>query len=80
MPRNTLMDLHNILFEELERLNDESLDSDQLANEVRRAKAIEGVADKITSNTANMLAAMRIQSVNGRVSVPLALMGGLDEV
>lgn len=80
MPRNTLMDLHNILFEELERLNDESLDNDQLANEVRRAKAIEGVADKITSNTANMLAAMKIQSVNGRVSVPLALMGGLDEL
>lgn len=76
MTRNTLIDLHNILFEELERLNNEDLTSDELRDEVRRAKAIEGIADKVTANTANMLSAMRLQSQSSGVHVPHALLGG----
>ena len=75
MTRNTLMDLHNILFEELERLNDEDLFGDELADEIKRARAIEGVADQVIANTSNMLAAMRFQAQTGG-HVPVALMGG----
>lgn len=78
MTRNTLMDLHNILFEELERLNNEDLTSDELRDEVKRAKAIEGIADKVTANTANMISAMRLQSQSGGVHVPHALLGGSE--
>lgn len=78
MARNTLMDLHNILFEELERLNDEELTGDDLADEIKRARAIEGVADQVVSNTANMLAAIRFQANTG-ARVPAALMGGGNE-
>lgn len=76
MTRNTLMDMHNILFEELERLNDDSLTGESLKNEVRRAKAIEGIAGQVTANTSNILAAMRLQAQPNAVRVPHALMGG----
>jgi hypothetical protein len=72
------MDLHNILFEELERLNDEDLTGDDLAAEIKRAKAIEGVADQVIANTSNMLTAMRFQAQTGG-RVPVALMGGGNE-
>ena len=78
MTRNSLMDLHNILFEELERLNNEELTGDELSAEIKRAKAIEGVADQVVANTANMLTAMRMQAQTGRV--PVALIGGANEV
>lgn len=75
MTRNTLMDLHNILFEELERLNDEELTGDDLAAEIKRAKAIEGVADQVIANTSNMLTAMKFQAHTGG-RVPVAFLGG----
>ena len=72
------MDLHNILFEELERLNDDDLTGDDLAAEIKRAKAIEGVADQVIANTSNMLAAMKFQAHTGG-RVPVALLGGGNE-
>ena len=36
--KNTLQDLNNHLFEQLERLNDEDLTDDQLDRELRRAE------------------------------------------
>lgn len=35
--KNTLTDMHNILFEQLERLNDEDLSEEQLDRELRRS-------------------------------------------
>lgn len=48
--RNTLKDLHNHLFEQLERLNDESLKGEALKEEMERAKAMSGIATKIIEN------------------------------
>lgn len=50
MARNTLSDLNNHLFAQLERLGDESLKQDQLQQEIARAKAISGVASNIINN------------------------------
>ncbi|WP_225436639.1 hypothetical protein [Ligilactobacillus salivarius] len=44
MVRNKMEDLNNILFEQLERLNDDSLNLDE---ELKRAKAISTVSDKL---------------------------------
>lgn len=48
--KNTLTDLNNYLFEQLERLNDDSLDSDALDKEIRKADAIVKVSEKIIDN------------------------------
>ncbi len=49
MPRNKLIDLNNILFEQLERLNDE-LTPEELELELKRSKAICGVGRIIVDN------------------------------
>lgn len=45
--KNTLTDLNNYLFEQLERLNDDSLDKDQLERELRKTDAMVKVGDSI---------------------------------
>lgn len=65
MPRNTLSDLTNHLFAELERLSDESLDKEQLKMEINRAKAIKDVAGAVVSNSRLMLNAMEFRSQYG---------------
>ena len=47
MTRNTLMDLNNALFEQLERLNDEDINIEE---ELPRVKAIDSIAKNIIDN------------------------------
>lgn len=65
MPRNTLSDLNNHLFATLERLGDESLDSEQMKMEIERAKAIKDVAGAVVSNSRLMLNAMEFRTQYG---------------
>lgn len=48
--KNTLSDLNNHLFAEMERLGDEELSGDELDKEIERAKAITCVASQIIAN------------------------------
>lgn len=48
--KNTLTDLNNHLFEQLERLNDEDLDAEQLERELRRADGMTKIAAQIIQN------------------------------
>ena len=48
--RNTLGDLNNHLFAQLERLTDESLSPEELATEIQRSKAVTGLASQIIQN------------------------------
>lgn len=55
MARNTLSDLNNHLFAQLERLSDESMSQEDLHQEMERAKAINGVAKNIIDNAKTAL-------------------------
>lgn len=65
--KNTLGDLNNHLFEQLERLNDEELSDEQLEKEINRSTAINNVAKQIISNGNLVLRAMKQQhEIHGR--------------
>lgn len=57
--KNTLQDLNNHLFLELERLNDEEIDKDKISFETSRAKALSLISDRILSNASLMLEAKK---------------------
>ncbi|HBT44328.1 MAG TPA: hypothetical protein DEB21_20715 [Rhodospirillaceae bacterium] len=48
--KNRLTDLNNHLFTQMERLSEEGLSGEQIDQEVKRAAAMVGVADKIIGN------------------------------
>ena len=47
---NTLTSLNNYLFEQIERLNDDSLDEEQLEKEIKRSETIQRIAGTIIQN------------------------------
>lgn len=60
--KNTLGDLNNHLFAQLERLGDEELKGDSLKEEIDRAKAITDVAARIVSNASLVLEAKKLSA------------------
>lgn len=48
--KNTLKDLNDYLFEAIERINDDSLDDEQLDKEIRRSEAVQKIAKTIIDN------------------------------
>ena len=78
--RNTLTDLNNHLFAEMERLSDEDLSGEALDTEISRAKALTGVSSRIIQNGKLMLDAIKFQ--DDRMSldtvVPRMLTGDED--
>lgn len=57
--KNTLTDLNNYLFEQLERLQDDSLDGQGLEKEIQRSEAVQKVAKTIIENGALSLQAKK---------------------
>ena len=58
--KNKLLDLNNHLFAQLERLGDEDVSGDKLAEEIDRAKAVAGIASQIVANTTLALKAQEL--------------------
>lgn len=59
--RNTLGDLNNHLFAELERLGDEELTDEELEKEIKRASAISNVSKNIIANANVILQATKFK-------------------
>ena len=79
--RNTLVDLNNHLFEQLERLNDEELTDEQLEKEIKRTDAMKDIATQIIANANIVLKATELNMEYSRneVNVPQMLIGFDDK-
>lgn len=60
--KNTLLDLNNHLFAQLERLGEEDLKGDELKEEISRSKAVTNIAKEIIANGQLVLDAKRLQN------------------
>ena len=59
--KNTLTDLNNHLFAQIERLGDESLTGENLKNELSRSKEMSSIAQAIVANASLQLKALQFQ-------------------
>lgn len=59
--RNTLGDLNNHLFAEIERLGDESTTGEELEQEIQRARAVTAVSSQVIKNAGLILDAMKFK-------------------
>ena len=77
LSQNTLIDLNNHLFAELDRLSDGALEGDALDAEIKRAHAIKDVAQQVISNANVVLRAAEIDGmrIEGEGKVAQRLLG-----
>jgi len=75
--KNTLKDLNNHLFAQIERLGDEDLTGDNLTSEINRTGAIVSVATQIIANGSLVLKAesLRANALSADVKIPNFLEG-----
>ena len=59
--RNSLVDVHNILMEQLERLNDDELDEVTMDKEIKRSVAMTNIATSIAENANTVIRATKLQ-------------------
>mgnify|MGYP001346099984 CR=1 FL=1 len=59
--RNTLEDLNNHLFMQLERLNEDDLEGERLSDEINRSKALSDISKNIIENGKLVLEAQKFK-------------------
>lgn len=60
--KNTLADLNNHLFEQLERLNDEDLTDEELEREIKRTDSMVDISKVIVDNANTILQAHKLNA------------------
>lgn len=69
--KNKIEDLNNYLFEQLERLQDDSLTDDQMQQEINRSRAVTSVASQIIQLGDLSLRATKLRAeYNNSVALP----------
>ncbi len=76
--KNKAIDLHNHLFEQLERLNDTSIKGNDLNEEIRRAEAMNKVAMAIIANGRMVIDAHKMAEDIGMEKMPDMLADGTE--
>ena len=73
MPKNKITDLNNLLFAQMERLNEDEITPEQLELEMKRTQSMTNIADKIIESNKVTIEAMKIMAKAG---VSVEKMGG----
>lgn len=73
--KNTLNDLNNYLFEQIERISDDSLTDDELNKEIKRSDAVQRVAKTIVDNASLVLQAKKHADEWGNDDVSAPMLG-----
>ena len=77
MAKNTLIELNDHLFAQLERLGDASRGEEAMKAEIERARAVTGVAQQVIANANTVLRTVEFRDrVAGGSDVPPMLGGG----
>jgi hypothetical protein len=72
--KNTLTDLNNYLFEQIERLQDDALSEEEIEREIKRSEGIHKIAKTIIENGSLALSVkkhMDEYGTGGQVEIPL---------
>jgi len=79
--KNTLTELHDYLFEQLERVSDDTLKENELRLEVERSRAMTHLTNSIISNGRLALDAQKFKEnkLDESTEVPEFLGGGEDD-
>ena len=76
--KNKLIDLNNHLFAQLERLSDEDVKGEILSEEIKRSKAMDGLAVSIINNASLALKAHTLIN-NGHIDTAPEMIGMKEE-
>lgn len=79
MAENRLTDLNNALFKELNRLDQCDIKSDEMQQEITRAKAITDVGNTIINNANTVIKATETYSEWTNANVKLPQMIGIED-
>lgn len=78
--KNKLTDLNNILFEQLERLQDDDISDEQFEKELQRTNAVTKVSKVIIENAALSLRAYKeVNEIGSGQKVEVPLLGIVSE-
>lgn len=77
--KESLTDLNSLLFEQLERLSNESLTKEDLATEISRARSISDISGRVIENANILLQAAKLQDnfIDSNHKLP-KLLGGTN--
>lgn len=81
--RNTLADLNNILFEQMERLQDDDLKGENLETELKKTKSIVDVANTVIENASLSLEAQKFlidMGISTKVNIPMLGISEKNEI
>lgn len=81
--RNTLADLNNILFEQMERLQDDELKGENLETELKKTKSIVDVASTVIENATLSLEAQKFlidMGISTKVNIPMLGISEKNEI
>ena len=81
--RTTLADLNNILFEQMERLQDDDLKGENLETELKKTKSIVDVANTVIENASLSLEAQKFlidMGISTKVNIPMLGISEKNEI